>query len=262
MSNLIFFCQVLVSIITVMSVSRGKVFKERIYQHYSWPKTMMAWVMTVATFFPAHFLTISVATLNSQIRKEEEKAQDCITTNNSKSELNEDGPIPYAKLKTSVDEMEKDYKEVANLKTLCNMLRTIIEHLPSAVIMLSLWMMSINHSALKMFLINGFLEQFSAYYKWIILAMSIKIAFSSTSSVISSRYTYTLFSWKLFKQISLNRLNLFLSFQECQEVSSDPIIFGTNLPSIHGHVSPFSQNHLGLSNICIRPILFFSCFNC
>ena len=185
-----FFCQVLVSIITALSVSKGKVFKERIYHHYSWPKTMMAWVTTLAIFFPAHFLTISVASLNSQIQKEKEKAQDCIATNNSKSELNEDGPIRYAELKTSIDEMEKEYKEVANLKTFGNMMRTIIEHLPSAVIMLSLWMMSINHSALKMFLINGFLEQFSAYYKWIILVMSIKIAFSSTFSVISSRYTF------------------------------------------------------------------------
>ena len=157
----------------------------------------MAWVIFLALFFPAHFLTICVVTMNSQIQKEHEKAQDCIT-NNSKSDLNEDVPIRYAELKTSIDEMEKEYKELANLKTLGNMLRTIIEHLPSAVIMLSLWMMSINHSALKMFLINGFLEQFSAHYKWIILFMSIKIAFSSTFSVISSRYVHMHFyNWKL-----------------------------------------------------------------
>ena len=137
--------------------------------------------MLLALLFPTHFLSISVTIFAIKMANEEDTAKQCVR------HILPNGKEQYAKIRTCIDETEKEYKQLNDAKTFGNMWRTIIEHLPTTVIILSIWFLSSHHSALKVFLMNGFMEYFASYYKWIILIESFKLVFSLPFSVINSR---------------------------------------------------------------------------
>ena len=171
----------------VIFVLKSQVIKERINLHFKWTKTWMGLMVILAFLFPGHLMCISVVKLNAIWETEKNKAKKCIKDSSKTIENVDLHKFQYAKLQASIQSIEKDYCSATQYKTIGGICRTIIEHLPSCVLLLSLWLMGLDHKPLKMFLIDGFMAKFSAYYKWIILFTSIQLVFSISSSILSSR---------------------------------------------------------------------------
>ena len=169
----------------VVFVLKSQVIKDRINLHFKWTKTWLGLMVILAFLFPSHFMCICVVKLNAIWENEKNKAKKCIK--NSSMENVDLQKFHYAKFQASIQSIEKDYCTATQYNTIGGVSRTIIEHLPSCVLLLSLWLMGLEHKPLKMFLIDGFMAKFSAYYKWIILVISIQLAFSISLSVLESR---------------------------------------------------------------------------
>ena len=99
----------------------------------------------------------------------------------------EEAKKKYGKLVKSIKVTEQKHLEMIQLKGSNGKWETLLEHSPSAVVFVSLWILSNSHVALRRFLKETLASQLTANYKWIVVLVTLNITMSCLSAVINTR---------------------------------------------------------------------------
>ena len=137
--------------------------------------------------FPIHFSTIGLMKLKNRL----EKHKDELVTFFDEFELreldNDTANHHYNIIQRKIEKTEEKYIAMLQLRNSNGKWETLFEHLPSAVLTISLWLMSISETPLRTFLMNTFMYEFASHFIVIAVLMSLKTATSCVSAVIAMR---------------------------------------------------------------------------
>ena len=144
-------------------------------------------VIFLGTLFPIHFSNIGLIALKVRL----EKHKDELVAFFNEFELRELDKVAanrqYDIIQRKITKTEEKYVTMVKLRNSNAKWETVIEHLPSAVLTISLWLMSISETPLRTFLMNTFMYEFASHFIVIAVLMSLKTATSCVSAVIAMR---------------------------------------------------------------------------
>ena len=144
-------------------------------------------VISLGALFPIHFSTIGLMKLKNRL----EKHKDELVTFFDEFELreldNDTANHHYNIIQRKIEKTEEKYIAMLQLRNSNGKWETLFEHLPSAVLITSLWLMSHSEKSLRKFLMDTFMYEFASLYVYIIIFMALKTATSCISAVIALR---------------------------------------------------------------------------
>ena len=177
--------QLAVSVNTMVFLLKNKdAYQERIEENSKYPKVVLGLTILVGTLFPTHFTAFGLILTSKQ---SQELMNDNAEVFNELSAYDEDANAKYARIKQAIYASETELTSMINLASGNENFETILEHLPSAVLMSSLWIMSYTHEALRLFLSDTLSNLFSDFYIIIVILMSLKTTMGCVSSALNIR---------------------------------------------------------------------------
>ena len=142
-------------------------------------------MLVMGFMFPLHFSNFGEKTS----KKEREKLKKKQSTLLKSADIipMENLQLKYAQLETEMEEMDKAYLEFQHLNNTNRDLETIIETYASSVVLISIWLMSLEHEQLKLFLNSTFEELLPDNYKLLIALVGAMSALNCIFCVIRIR---------------------------------------------------------------------------
>ena len=157
------------------------------------PKSYMKIILFLATLFPYHFTYIRAFSLRKKSETMQDKLSEtlkAIPNPDLEEDESEDLKREYAKIQRSIKETDDKFCEMIQLKAENGVIKTVLEHVPSAIVIMALWFMSYSHITLRLFLKGSFLNKFSTSYKVVILLVCLQTTLHCISSIVSLRYIH------------------------------------------------------------------------
>ena len=151
----------------------------------NYPNVMLGLMLVMGFMFPLHFSNFGEKTSKKEREKLKKKQStllkfvDIIPMENLQ--------LKYAQLETEMEEMDKTYLEFQHLNNTNRDLETIIETYASSVVLISIWLMSLEHEQLKLFLNSTFEELLPDNYKLLIALVGAMSALNCIFCVIRIR---------------------------------------------------------------------------
>ena len=163
-----------------------KTYQEKIRENGSnFPKIGMTFNILVGTVFPTHYSALDVFFVTKVLKNLEAQNDmlygDLGQFNNDDEEESKES---YCSMKQAIKANEDELVKMINLCNTNSLFDSILENIPSAVLLTSLWLMSYTHPALRTFLEDTLMNQFSNHYMTIAILMSLKSTLSCLSAVI------------------------------------------------------------------------------
>ena len=93
----------------------------------------------------------------------------------------------YTTLTKSIEKTKDQYLTMFQLKTANRRYEMLLENVPSAIVFVSLWMLSSQHLGLRRFLQETLASKLTTDYYWVIVLVSLNIAVSCLTSVVNTR---------------------------------------------------------------------------
>ena len=151
----------------------------------NYPNVMLGLMLVMGFMFPLHFSNFGEKTS----KKEREKLKKKQSTLLKSADIipMENLQLKYAQLETEMEEMDKTYLEFQHLNNTNRDLETIIETYASSVVLISIWLMSLEHEQLKLFLNSTFEELLPDNYKLLIALVGAMSALNCVFCVIRIR---------------------------------------------------------------------------
>ena len=151
----------------------------------NYPNVMLGLMLVMGFMFPLHFSNFGEKTS----KKEREKLKKKQSTLLKSADIipMENLQLKYAQLETEMEEMDKAYLEFQHLNNTNRDLETIIETYASSVVLISIWLMSLEHEQLKLFLNSTFEELLPDNYKLLITLVGAMSALNCIFCVIRIR---------------------------------------------------------------------------
>ena len=151
----------------------------------NYPNVMLGLMLVMGFMFPLHFSNFGEKTS----KKEREKLKKKQSTLLKSADIipMENLQLKYAQLETEMEEMDKTYLEFQHLNNTNRDLETIIETYASSVVLISIWLMSLEHEQLKLFLNSTFEELLPDNYKLLITLVGGMSALNCIFCVIRIR---------------------------------------------------------------------------
>ena len=142
-------------------------------------------MLVMGFMFPLHFSNFGEKTS----KKEREKLKKKQSTLLKSADIipMENLQLKYAQLETEMEEKDKTYLEFQHLNNTNRDLETIIETYASSVVLISIWLMSLEHEQLKLFLNSTFEELLPDNYKLLITLVGAMSALNCIFCVIRIR---------------------------------------------------------------------------
>ena len=151
----------------------------------NYPNVMLGLMLVMGFMFPLHFSNFGEKTS----KKEREKLKKKQSTLLKSADIipMENLQLKYAQLETEMEEKDKTYLEFQHLNNTNRDLETIIETYASSVVLISIWLMSLEHEQLKLFLNSTFEELLPDNYKLLITLVGAMSALNCIFCVIRIR---------------------------------------------------------------------------
>ena len=153
------------------------------------PKWKTPILMVCATLFPIHLNQFKSLVSKQKIEKLENELADNLTNlanQNEETEINEQ-KLSFVQTLWSIKANREKVCSSIILTLKNSLIETIIEHVPTAILMISLWILSHSHEALRVFLNESLVNQFSNSYIGIIVLASFQMALSCSSACVNMR---------------------------------------------------------------------------
>ena len=144
-------------------------------------------VIFLGALFPIHFSIIGMMALKIRLEKHKGELADFFHEFELKELDNNAANLQYDIIQRKIAKTEAKYITMQKLTNSNDKWETVIEHLPSAVLIISLWLMSYYEESLRIFLVDTFMYEFARYYVFIIVFMALKTATSCVSAVTALR---------------------------------------------------------------------------
>ena len=151
------------------------------------------WILTIlAMIFPTHFVCLATLVLKISYAKHQTSLSTYLQDVDNMPEFEETQRV-YSKLCESLDDTENEYVILEQLKQSNSRCETVLETLPSTILLISLGVMSVVYERLKLFMTNDVLDvviellKVPISYKAIVTVVCIKAAFSCIFAVIKIR---------------------------------------------------------------------------
>ena len=151
----------------------------------NYPNVMLGLMLVMGFMFPLHFSNFGEKTS----KKEREKLKKKQSTLLKSADIipMENLQLKYSQLETEMEERDKTYLEFQHLNNTNRDLETIIETYASSVVLISIWLMSLEHEQLKLFLNSTFEELLPDNYKLLITLVGAMSALNCIFCVIRIR---------------------------------------------------------------------------
>ena len=144
-------------------------------------------VIILGALFPIHFSNIGLMGLKLRLEKHKDELVAFFNEFELRELDNNAANRQYDIIQRKIAKTEEKYITMEKLRNSNGKWETVFEHLPSAVLIISLWMMSYYEKSLRKFLLDTFMYEFANYYVFIIIFMSLKTATSCVSAVTAMR---------------------------------------------------------------------------
>ena len=144
-------------------------------------------VICLGALFPIHFSNIGLLKLKFRLEKYKDELAQFFNEFELKKLDNHAANHHYDIIQRKIARAEEKYNAMVKLRNSNGQWETVIERLPSAVLITSLWMMSYSEKSLRKFLMDTFLYEFAENYFVIIIIMALITATSCVSTVIEMR---------------------------------------------------------------------------
>ena len=148
-------------------------------------------VLFLGVLFPIHFSNIGLMTLKVRLEQRKAESVKFFEEFELRRLENKDANRQYEIIQHKIAKTEEKYVAMVKLRNSNGKWETLFEHLPSAVLIISLWLMSYYEISLQKFLMDTFMYEFAGFYYAIIILMSMKTATSCISAVLAMRYVTT-----------------------------------------------------------------------
>ena len=159
----------------------------RLNQHQKWAKAKYNLSMTLAFLFPAHFVSISAIITKIKYVEQQEAIEDHLKNGDLTDP--EEFQRTFTELSHSLKEAKSEYVKVTKFKQANSRVETILEVLPSSILLISIGVMSNVYPTLKYFVnTNKWLEFFGLSFEGLLVIMSLKIALSLGTAALKIRY--------------------------------------------------------------------------
>ena len=153
-----------------------------------WINKFPTFAILIGTLFPYHFVNLQALVFEKRSSNLKNQLKDELQSLANANDFDaEEAKKIYEKLTRSIKITEQKYLQMVELKSSNGKWETLLEHLPSAVVFVSLWILSNSHVALRRFLNETLASQLTANYKWIVILVTLNITISCLSAVINTR---------------------------------------------------------------------------
>ena len=161
--------------------------QNRLNQHQKWAKAKYKLSMTLAFLFPAHFVSISAIFTKIKYAEQQKAIEDHLRNGDLTDP--EEFQRTFTELSHSLKEARSEYVNMTKFKQANSRCETILEVLPSAVLLISFGVMSNAYPTLQYFVnTNKWLEFFGMSFQGLLVIMSLKIALSCGTAALKIRY--------------------------------------------------------------------------
>ena len=144
-------------------------------------------VLFLGALFPIHFSNIGLMTLKLRLEKHKNELVVFFKEFEHRELDNAAANRQYHIIQRKIEKTEENYIAMVKLRNSNGKWETLFEHLPSAVLITSLLIMSYSEVSLRKFLVDTFMYEFAEYYLFIIICMALITTTSCVSSVIAMR---------------------------------------------------------------------------
>ena len=149
--------------------------------------------------FPYHYTSLGSFACKKKEQRFEQKKSDLLKY--SRIVPTESLQTEMACLEQEIENTEKIHVDFLNLTKQNWLAETLIDNFPSAILMISIWMLSIKHQKLGLFLDDTFKEFISVNYQIVVGILTSKSALSALFSALNIRYVYFINSLSIHKPI-------------------------------------------------------------
>ena len=136
--------------------------------------------------FPYHYTSLGSFACKKKEQRFEQKKRDLLKY--SRIVPIESLQTEMACLEQEIENTEKIHVDFLNLTKQNWLAETLIDNFPSAILMISIWMLSIKHQKLGLFLDDTFKEFISVNYQIVVGILTSKSALSALFSALNIRY--------------------------------------------------------------------------
>ena len=179
--------QVLAGINTICFIWCHKdYYKKNIQSWSTYPNFHLGYTLVVGFLFPMHFASLGAFACKKKLQQLEMK---------KKSFLKSSSFVPTESLRILISHFDQKIEQNQQIHVDFLMLtkqnwlsETLVDNFPSSILMVSIFMLSIEHQELKLFLNDTFKEFISVNYQIVVGFITSKSASSAVLSALTIRY--------------------------------------------------------------------------